>query len=135
MVDGIRDPKLHHLQDDAFFSNKSKRHSQRGHHNRRGRRMDPLISDSRGQFNSHLDKVLPAQSRIKSKIRIPNYQVNNPLFATSSVQLCRSDVHPLLKRLRYKVRERGTQLAFMPRDMSRHTVNTSHYVHRLQTVR
>lgn len=135
IVDGFRNHKIHHLQNESVSLGKVVR-GNRLHRKNVPRRPNNTFNDPiKTDGSAILPHLLPAQRAKQLRNRIPNYRLGSHIISGSSVQLCRDDVPQMMKRLRYEVRQRGTQLAFMPRDMSRRTVNTSHYVHKQRAIK
>ncbi|XP_018008422.1 uncharacterized protein LOC108666118 isoform X3 [Hyalella azteca] len=121
----LRDPKVHHLVEDIYVTKKRDKQSGKRH------------NDEESLVHKHRFSLHNVDERTKKRFKafIPNYGGRNRFHQNAGVTLHRGDLPSGLKRLRYEARLRGTQLAFMPRDMTRHAVNTTHYLFRHQVIR
>lgn len=121
----FRNPKIHHLKDEELNQAKA----------RKGSKAKKEDEDSLVFKHKFSETIVEDNLRERFQQLIPNYGTSRTQSRGLGISFHRSDLPSGLKRLRYQARERGTELAFMPRDMTRHSTNTSHFSHKHKTIR
>ncbi|KAF2346157.1 Zinc finger HIT-type [Trinorchestia longiramus] len=120
----LRDTRVHHLNENI---NPYKRRNEQ----QRKKREEEESLVFKHRFSQSSIENDDVKRRFKAVI--PNYGGRGRRY--EGVTFYRADIPSAFKKLRYEAKERGTHLAFMPRDMSRHSANTSHYSFKCRAIR